>query len=71
MIAKARMLFLALLLAGVGVSAVNVATGPLPVSAASAQSRDHGSHDHGSGDHKGGSNDHRGGDRQGGDRQRS
>jgi hypothetical protein len=71
MIAKARVLFLALLLAGVGVSAVNVATGPLPVSAASAQSRDAG-RNHGSGDHNGGSNDHRGGDRQsGGDRQRS
>lgn len=62
MIAKARMFSLALLLAGVGVSAINVATGPLPVSAASAQSRDAG-HNQGSGDHNQGKNDHRGGDR--------
>jgi hypothetical protein len=63
MIAKARVLFLALLLAGVGMVAVNAATGPLPVSAASAQSRDAG-RNHGSGDHNGGGSDRRGGDRQ-------
>ena len=62
MVTKARMFFLALLLAGVGVSAVNVAAGPLPVSAASAQSRDAG-RNHNSGDHNGGKNDQRG-DRQ-------